>query len=560
MVSPDRYLYSLQNDFQFSKHAKEKKVRTIRILVLLALLGSLALTACEKEVKVTTVVKETVIETERVIETVIEEVVVTATPEPVVEDRGVLRYNTGLAYGGNENLDPVDASRFWPPISLLFDRLAAPIGNQLRPGPSLAESWESNDTADVWTFYLRDDVYFHDGTQLTSADVLYSANHWKTSETSILATTFEIVASVEAPDDFTVVFSLTNPVVDFPLLVMDYRARVMPVDGLPAILETGMGSGPFKLETLDVEGITVLVANDDYWGGPPGVAAIEVYTIADLEAAIQALLAGQIDFSVDPTVEQAQLFEGNDDFVITQIPSGGWSGFVMRTDIPPFDNLELRQAMHHVVDRQAMVDLALSGAGTVSCDTAVMPGDPYQFVGDCPQDLDAAAEKLAEAGFEDGFEIDLYTADICADWTALTEIYQQQAAQVGIDVNITTVSSDGFWTEAWMVQPFVMTCWNERTADQALNEIYRGGGAWNESFWNVPEFDALLDAARAETDFDARRENYLDAQVMLHEEGGTIIPYFSNLIRIQKACVEGIPDMGIFFIDWTGITKPASCD
>jgi len=199
--------------------------------------------------------------------------------EEPAADRGTLRFSDGLAYGGNENLDPVDEARFWPPISLIYDRLTEPAYDSMVPQPSLAESWESNDAADVWTFHLREDVYFHDGTQLTSADVAYSANHWKTSETSILATTFEIVDSIETPDDFTVVFNLTAPVVTFDLTVMDY------------VLETGMGSGPFKLETLDVEGITVLVANDDYWDGPPGVAAIEIYGIADVEAMTTALLA-----------------------------------------------------------------------------------------------------------------------------------------------------------------------------------------------------------------------------------------------------------------------------
>ena len=476
------------------------------------------------------------------------------------DDRGVLRFSAGLAYGGHENLEPWDSSRFWPPISLLFDRLTEPAFDEMRAVPSLATSWESNETGDVWTFYLRDDVFFHDGTQLTSADVAYSADLWENDETSILGTTFAIVDSVDTPDDFTVVFNLTQPVVDFPLLVMDYRARVIPVDGLPDILETGMGSGPFILETLDVEGVTVLVANDDYWDGPPGVAAIEVYTIADTEAAVQALLAGQIDFSDDSVLEQAALFEGNDDFVVTQIPGGNWSGFVMRTDIPPFDNPALRQAMHLVVDRQLMVNLALGGAGTVSCDTAVMPGDPYQFQADCPQDIEGAIAKMEEAGYADGIDVTLYTADVCPDWTALTEIFQQDAAQVGINVEIQNISSDGFWTEAWMVEPFVMTCWSERGADAALNEIYRSGGAWNESYWNVPEYDALLDAARAETDFDTRRQYYLDAQQMLHEDGGTIIPYFSNTIRIRKACVDGIPPIGEFWFDWTTITKPADCD
>ena len=545
------------------------------LLFLVIIAVCLLLVACQpQQVEVTRVVTETETVTEevevtRVVEgevvTEVQEVEVTRIVEPepeeeVMDERGTLRFTDGLAYGGNENLDPVDASRFWPPISLLYDRLTEPAYDNMSPQPSLATSWESNDTGDVWTFQLRDDVFFHDGTQLTSADVAYSANHWKTSETSILASTFEVVDSIETPDDFTIVFNLNSPVVDFPTTVMDYRARVIPEDGLEEILTTGRGSGPFKLERLDVIGTTILVANDDYWDGPPGLKAIEVYGIADVEAQTTALLAGQLDWLTMQTPEQAQRFEGNSDFVISQVPGGNWSGFVMRTDIPPFDNPELRDAMHYVVDRQEMVDLALSEAGTVSCDTAVMPGDPYQFQGDCPQDIEGAQAKLAEAGYADGFEVDLYTSDVCADWTALTEIYQQQAAEAGIDVNITTVSSDGFWTDAWMVQPFVMTCWNARGADAALNEIYRSGGAWNESFWNVPEFDALLDAARAEMDFDARRQYYLDAQQMLHEDGGTIIPYFQNLIRVQKNCVDGIPPLSDIWIDWTGITKDASCE
>ena len=111
-----------------------------------------------------------------------------------------------------------------------------------------------------------------------------------------------------------------------------------------------------------------------------------------------------------------------------------------------------------------------------------------------------------------------------------------------------------------MVEPFVMTCWNERTTDQFLNEIYRGGGSWNESYWNVPEFDALLDAARAEMDFEKRKELYQAAQTMLHEDGGTIIPYYSGIVRAAKTCVENLPEIGLYFADWNHIAKPADCE
>ena len=479
---------------------------------------------------------------------------------PAADERGILKFTDGLAYGGKENLDPVDEARFFPVISMIYDRLTEPAFDSMAPQPSLAESWESNDTGDVWTFHLRQDVKFHDGTPLTSADVAYSADHWENSPTSILASTFAVVDSIETPDDYTIVFNLSQPVVTFDLTVMDYRARVVKKDGFPDVLTTGMGSGPFKLEKLDVGGETVLVANDEYWDGPPGVAKVLVYGIADVEAQTNAMLAGDLDWQT-VTAEQAARFEGNPNFVITQSPGGNWSGFVMRTDVEPFNNLALRQAMHLVVDRQEMIDLAMNGAATVSCDSAVSPSDPSVFTDCSPNaDVEAAKAKLAEAGYADGFTVDLFTAPVCQDLAALTEIFQQQAAKAGITVNIKTVSPDGYWTEQWMKEPFLMTCWNERLADAALNEIYRGGGEWNESYWNVPEFDALLDAARAERDPEKRNQYYNDAQRMLYEDGGTIIPYYQSLIRVQKACIEGISPLANVWLDWDVITKPASCD
>lgn len=105
-----------------------------------------------------------------------------------------------------------------------------------------------------------------------------------------------------------------------------------------------------------------------------------------------------------------------------------------------------------------------------------------------------------------------------------------------------------------------MMCWNERTTDQFLNELYRSGGSWNESYWNVPKYDALLDVARAEMDFETRKGYYQEAQTMLHMEGGTIIPYYSGMIRASKTCVENLPEIGLFFADWNHITKAADCE
>lgn len=485
----------------------------------------------------------------------------TGNTEEVASDeseRGTLRIWNELTWGGTENLDPVESARFYPVITMIYDRLAI-RGDDGRPVPWLATSWESNEGADSWTFQLRDDVTFHDGAPMTAEDVVYSMDHWRTSETSTVMTTLALIDSVEAADEYTVVVNLSQPHADFPLLLLDYRARIIPKDGMPAILETGNGTGPFKLEKLDVEGTTVLVANDDYWAGAPGVARAEVLTIPDSEARVQALLAGQIDW-MDVTSQQAQLFEGNDGYTVTEIPTGDWRALVMRTDTEPFDNANVRKALRLAADRQAMVDLILDGYGTVACDTPVMPSDQYRFETDCGQNVELAKELLAEAGYPDGIDITVYTADVYPSSIPLTEVYQQQAAEAGINVEIKQVPTDGYWTDTWMVEPFSMTGWGERPADQILNEAYRSGGNWNETYWNSEDYDTLLDAAREELDFDARREHYLAAQELLWEEGGAFIPYHLNQLRIVRACVTGIPDVNYLNISWHEVSKDASCD
>jgi peptide/nickel transport system substrate-binding protein len=470
------------------------------------------------------------------------------------DDRGVLRVRHGLVFG-NENMNPVDHSRFAPVINMTYDQLTRSDADGV-PQPWLAESWSASDSADVWTFNLRQDVFFHDGAQFTSADVAYSVGLWK-DETGTIAAVMAIIDTVETPDDFTVVFNLASSHADIPLLLMDYRSLIVPENAADN-WDAGIGTGPFILESLDPEGTTVLRANDEWWGGPVGLSGIEVIGIADQEATIAALQAGQLDM-FEMTIQQASAFEGNDQFTIVDIPTGNWTGFIMRTDTAPFDDVRVRQAMRIVADRQAMVDLALSGAGVVSCDTPVMTGDQYKFVTDCSQDIDRAVELLADAGYPDGIDVELYTsADVCGDWPAVTEIYQQQAALAGIRVTLTTVPADGFWTDQWMVEPFVMTCWGQRPADQILNEAYRGGGSWNETYWNVSEFDALLDAARSELDFDARRQLYLDAQQMLWEQGGALIPYHSSAIRVFRSCLDEVNIIGGNDGFWHDFTKSAS--
>ena len=469
--------------------------------------------------------------------------------------RGVLRFAHPLLWGGKESLDPASPVEFAGANVLLYNRLVRADADGI-PQPELATAWEANADATTWTFTLREGVTFHDGKAFSAADVAYTFAHILDPDLqSPQAATLGLISETETPDAQTVVFHLSQGHADFPLLVSHRSAAIISEGSAETIATTGIGTGPFKLQSLASDGTTVLVVNDDYWKGKPGLAGVELIGLADNEARTLAAQAGQVDLLFDATATQAELFAGSTDFTTLSFPSGRWMGLVMRTDTPPFDDVRVRKALRLAADRQAMIDLVLSGEGTLACDTPVAPADAYRLNRECPQDIEGAKALLAEAGYGDGLEVTLYTATNMPEWVPLAEVYQQQAAAAGITVKLEVVPADSYWSEVWMQQPFYTTIWVERTADQFLNENWRSTATWNESHFQNAELDALLDGARATLDFEARRDAYHAAQQMIFDEGGHIIPFHINNFYIVSTKVAGVPARDWMNLEWHAITK-----
>lgn len=470
-------------------------------------------------------------------------------------ERGVLRFAHPLLWGGKESLDPASPVEFVGANVLLYNRLVRTDADGI-PQPELATAWEANADATVWTFTLRAGVTFHDGKAFSAADVAYTFAHILDPDLqSPQAATLELITGTETPDEQTVVFQLSQGHADFPLLLSHRAAAIIPEGSAETIATTGIGTGPFKVQSLAAEGTTVLVANDAYWKGQPGLAGVELIGLADNEARTLAAQAGQVDLLFDATATQAELFAGSADFTTLTFPSGRWMGLVMRTDTPPFDDVRVRKALRLAADRQAMIDLVLNGEGTLACDTPVAPTDAYRLNRECPQDIAGAKALLAEAGYADGLEVTLYTSTNVPPWVPLAEVYQQQAAAAGITVKLEVVPADSYWSEVWLQQPFYTTVWVERTADQFLNENWRSTANWNESYFQRAELDALLDEARATLDFEARREAYYAVQQLIFDEGGHIIPFHINNFYVVSNKVTGVPARDWMNMEWHTITK-----
>ncbi|MDI3338764.1 ABC transporter substrate-binding protein [Defluviimonas aestuarii] len=472
----------------------------------------------------------------------------------LAEPKGTFRQAHEYGFGDQSSLDPISKGRIFQITEKLMSRLVRP-DMEGKPSPDLATSWEANEDATVWTLTLREGVKFHDGSDFDAADVVYSLNRVLDPDgDSPARSAVKMITGVEAVDPMTVKLTLDTPFADMPLQLMDYRLRMIPDGSGDTIATTGIGTGPFKLEKFDPQGTTVVVANTDYFEGPPGVERMEIIGIPDAQARLQALLGGQIDMESGITPQQRVMFDGSDKFYIQEVPTGNWRGIVFRTDVEPFSDPRVRKAMRMAADRDGLLALVEGGNGTVACDTPVGPADQYRADLSCPQDIEGAKALLAEAGFPDGIDVDVHVATLEATWPAMAEAYQAQAAEAGIRVNIVQVPTDGFWSEVWMKKDAVMTRWNERPADQALHEIYLSTAKWNESYYKDDGFDAMLAEARRELDFDKRRAIYVKAQEHLQETAGTLIPYHVTKLIGATSRVKNLDPVENMSIRWYKIT------
>ncbi len=464
---------------------------------------------------------------------------------------GTFRLAHDVGYAGAESLDPISPNRFFYANQMLYSRLVRQDENG-QPSPDLATKWSASADAKTWTFELRKGVKFHDGSDLDSADIKYTLERIKDPEIdSPVAAVLGVIDSVNIINDHKFEIKLSAPHADLPLLLMDYRVRMIAEGSGDTITKTGNGTGPFILEELDPEGTTVLKANPNYWEGTPAADALEIIGIPDSQARVQAVMAGQIDFEDSILAQQSKLFSNNPQFQLQSIATGEWRGLVFRTDMAPLDNAKVRKALRLAVDRDEMLKLVSGeGAGTVTCDHPVWSGDQYRTNIDCSQNIAEAKKLLKEAGFENGIEVTISAADNEPEWIRMIEVYQQQAAKAGITVKLNMVPSDGYWSDVWMKHPAVATRWSQRPADQILNEGFRSTAAWNETFFKNTDFDNALDAARSELNFDKRKGLYADLQNTLWEEGGALIPYHLNQTRVLRSNVTGLAPVENFSIRW----------
>jgi peptide/nickel transport system substrate-binding protein len=402
--------------------------------------------------------------------------------------------------------------------------------------PDLAESFEPADGAAKWVFKLRKGVTFHNGRAVTSDDVVASILHHqgensKSAAKSLLAS----VKAVKADGPETVIFELDGGNADFPYIVSDYHMPIMPKkDDGTADWESGIRTGPYVLEKFEPGVKSSFKKNQNYFKSDKGwFDSVEALSIIDVTARTNALNAGEIHYMDRVDLKTLDLLKQNPNIVVSETTGYGHYVYVMNVTAPPFDNVDVRTAIKHSLNREEIVEKVFLGHGVVGNDNPIAPS--VKFAID-PQprhtyDPDKVKSLLKKAGMEN-VEISLSVADAAFSGAVDSALlWEQHAKAAGLNLSVIREPNDGYWDNVWMKKPFVASYWGGRpTCDWMFTTAYAAGAAWNDTFWKNPRFNELLIAARSETDDTKRAAMYAEMQQLLHDDGGLVNLVFNSYV------------------------------
>jgi len=490
-------------------------------MVTIALLAS----ACAPAATPTPeVVKETVV------------VEVTPHPEPTpTRVTGAIRGGTitiavGEDFGGLDSATVASISGVWLNSLTRSGLVKVDLHGQLVP--ELAESWEHDEQGTTWVFHLRKGVMFHTGREVVADDVVYSMNRLMDPDVGSPAKAdLESVTRVGRDDDYTVVFELSVPNLDFPYVLQAHYFKILPSDQpVEDHNKNPIGTGPFILEELVPGERAVLRRNESYFReGLPYLDEVVMLVMPETATQIAGLQSGTIDIAQEIGFDNYQLLEADPRLVAA--PSAGVIQHLIYMDVtqPPFDDVRVRDAMRYLVDRQGLLDAAYYGQGQASCDTPLPPGNPYRVedVGICKRDIDKAKQLLADAGYADGIHLELWTLSDRPGFLGVALAFQEQAKDANVNIEVRTVPGGLFWAEKWLTVAMGVSNWGWLpTADTRMRSEFTCGAPWNETKFCNKEFDRLLDEALTESNEARRLELYTRAQEILATEGGMIIPFY----------------------------------
>jgi peptide/nickel transport system substrate-binding protein len=407
--------------------------------------------------------------------------------------------------------------------------------------PRLATEWHSSPDAKAWVFKIRKGVQFHNGKEMTPDDVVATMQRHSGKDTKSGA--LGIMRGIDSVtrDGDNVIFTLKDASADLPYLLTDYHLLIQPNGGLDNP-KAAIGTGPYKMVTNEPGIRHIGERFKNYWEPTKRGFAdqVEIVVLNDSTARNAALQSGRVNMinRVDPKV--VELIKRVPGVTIQSASGKGHYVFIAHCNTAPFNNPDLRLALKYAMNRPEMVDKILRGFGSIGNDIPINAAYPlFTPLPQRPFDTDKAAFHYKKSGHNE--PILLRTSDVAFPGAVeACQLYQTTCAKAGIKIEIKREPGDGYWSEVWNKQPFSTSYWGGRAVqDQMWSTAYITGADWNDTRYFNPKFDQLVVAARGETNPAKRKTMYQDMALMVHNDGGVIVPMFNDTIDAIGPKVRG---------------------
>lgn len=419
--------------------------------------------------------------------------------------------------------------------------------NNLNLVPWLAESWEQSEDGLTWTFHLREGVMFHNGREMTAEDVKWSFERLIDPETGAgnAANVGPPETKIEVIDDYTVAITHPEPFGIFPQsLGFNKATGIVAKESLTdeGIIVQAIGTGPFKIAEMEGTTRIRLEKHEDYWQeGLPYLDALEIQPIPDDTVRETALRGGEVDWVLSIAPQNYDLLVEDPDITVATAPQLSYDYIGVNLTRSPLDDVQVRHAIAMAIDREQIAEAAYFGLA-VPIQGPTGPGSPWYF-DYAPYDYnpERAKELLAEAGYADGFDLELMPTVQYEETVRAAQVIQQQLAAIGINATINAPE----WSE-WLelegsFQYDTYICnWNGLIdADQYYYLQHKSDQVFNFTGYNNPRFDELVTEARSMSDFDERYEIYQELNKILVDDAPYIYMYNKLEIRAYAPYVRG---------------------
>jgi peptide/nickel transport system substrate-binding protein len=435
---------------------------------------------------------------------------------------------------------------------LIFSNLLE-VDDQLQFTGGLTETLAQSDPT-TWIVTLRRGVRFHDGHELTADDVVYTFRCFLDPDfVSPKKGTFRDVRSVEAVDRHTVVFRLTRPFASFPSTLV---TGVVPNGSGARLGDRLIGTGPYRFVRYVADDRIELAAFDDYFGGRPRNSGVVLKVVPDDVMRGLELRKGTVDVVVnDLAPDTVHQLRSERQLQVVEAPGVDYQYVGLNTRDPVLRRVEVRQALAHAVDRQAIVDYLRRGLARPA--SALLPPLSWASTHDVPDfahDPGRARALLDAAGYPDPdgdgpgvrFQLTLKVSNN-EPYRLQAAVLQHQMREVGVDVSIRSYEFATLYADvlAGNFQLFTLQWTGGSLADpDILRRVFHTSQSppvgFNRGYFSNPAVDRLLDAAVEESDLERRRALYAEAQRLLAHDVPYISLWFKTNVAVAQRSLRGV--------------------